>query len=150
MHRRGGNNAADVDAIKSRAEEVEKSGQREFGKIEAGDASIDCPSAASTLSSHEAALVRSQQDNDDSDGGVMLIAKKSKTYVGPDIVKIDGKYGRECVRSYSEDCSAVEIGTMGTVMRQSDDCCRRKEFAVTKSLGGFDGMEGLARQARPA
>jgi hypothetical protein len=76
MYVRSWNISANVDAIKACAEETEKNGQSR--KIEADDASINCPSAARTLSSHEAALFRSQQDNDDSDGGVMLIARKAK------------------------------------------------------------------------
>jgi len=70
-------------------------------EIEANDAPIDCPSAARTLPSHEAALFRWQQDNDDSDGGVIVDCEKSKTYVGLDIVKDDGEKDRESVRSYS-------------------------------------------------
>jgi hypothetical protein len=48
------------------------------------------------------------QDNDDSDGGVKLIARKAKTYVGPDIVYIDGKDGRGGVRSYSDNCPSID------------------------------------------
>ena len=66
-------------------------------EIEAADAAIDCPSAARRLPSHEAALLRSQRDNDDSDGGVIVDSEKSKTYVGPDIATVDGKKGRESV-----------------------------------------------------
>ena len=36
-----------------------------------------------------------EQDNDDSDGGVKLIARKAKTYVGLDIVYIDGKIAED-------------------------------------------------------
>jgi hypothetical protein len=66
-------------------------------EIEAGDASIDFLSAARRLPSHEGVLLRGQQDNDDSDGGVIVDYEKSKTYVGPDIAKVDGKKGRESV-----------------------------------------------------
>jgi hypothetical protein len=94
-----------------------------------------------------------EQDNDDSDGGVKLIARKAKTYVGLDIVYIDGKMAEDV-------CEAIQIivprlmGAMSCRMKESERCRRRKEFAVTKkSLGGFDGwrMEGLASpaQARP-
>jgi len=82
-------------ALRSRREWSE-----EF-KIEADDAPIDCPSGARTLPSHEAALLCSQQDHDDSDGGVIVDCEKSKTYVGLDMVKVEGKNGREKVRSYS-------------------------------------------------
>ena len=67
-------------------------------EIEAGDASIDCLSAARRLPSHEGVLLRGQQDNDDSDGGVIVIRKRSKTYVGPDMMRSDGRRRRECVR----------------------------------------------------
>lgn len=49
-----------------------------------------------------------EQGNDDSDGGVKLIARKAKTHVGPDIVYIDGKDGRGCVRSYSDNCPSID------------------------------------------
>jgi hypothetical protein len=49
-----------------------------------------------------------KQDNDDSDGGVKLIARKAKTYVGPDIVNIDGKDGRGCVGRYSDNCPSID------------------------------------------
>lgn len=49
-----------------------------------------------------------EQGNDDSDGGVKLIARKAKTYVGPDMVNIDGKDGRGCVRRYSDNCPSID------------------------------------------
>jgi hypothetical protein len=51
---------------------------------------------------------RAEQDNDDSDGGVKLIARKAKTYVGLDIVNIDGKKGRGSVRRYSDYCPSID------------------------------------------
>ena len=43
-----------------------------------------------------------EQGNDDSDGGVKLIARKAKTYVGLDIVYIDGKTAEGV-------CEAIQI-----------------------------------------
>jgi hypothetical protein len=87
------------------------------------------------LSSHAAAFLHSQQGSDDSDGGVMLIVRKSKTYVAPDIVKDNGSEEGECVRSYSDECSVVDWNN-GNAIQQSEECCRRKEFAVSKKVVG--------------
>jgi len=98
--------STNVEVGKARAGQVEKSGQRDVReklkvmKVSSTARISGVPHfvVARSRVAQPAGQGRAGQGNDDSDGGVIVIRKRSKTYVGPDMMRLDGRRRRKCVR----------------------------------------------------